>query len=206
MKNNTSQYTIFHVEPLEVHNKAQVLVYAHLTRKDLETVAHLENTLLEIYEQYKATTGFKKFERPTVVGVYLYTSEKLGRQNKAAWIGMLMKGPSDTDPKIRIDELKFRSQASLEANEGTRDEIELEELNKALFERGLELCSFSKRLGEIELDCIRKADKKYPDYGLQHQSYVNDLQEVAMKEICLVHDLNDEMLNKVHVFSMAYCK
>jgi hypothetical protein len=206
MENKMSEYVIFNVQPLELHNKAQVLVYAYLTRKILETEAHLENALLAIYEQYKDATGFKKFARPTVVGVYLYTSERLGKQDKAAWIGMLMKGPSDAAPNTRIDKLKFRSQSSLEASEGTEDEIEFEKLNKELFERGLELCSFNKRLGEIELACIHKADKKYPSYGLLHQAYVDELQEEARKEICQVHNLDDGILNKVNVFAMAFCK
>lgn len=206
MENETSEYVIFDVQLLEVPNKAQVLVYAHLTQQKLETKAHLENALLEIYELYKNTAEFKKFTHPTVVGVYLYTSEKLGKQNKAAWIGMLMKSPNDAAPKTRIDELKFRSQTSLEANEGTEDEIEFEKLNKVLFERGLELCSFNKRLSEIELECIHKADKHYPGYGLQHQAYIDELQEEATNEICRVHDLNDEILTKVNVFAIAYCK
>jgi len=202
----TSEYVIFDVQLLETHNKAQVLVYAHLVKKELETKAHLENALTEIYNQYKDTAEFEKFERPTVVGVYLYTSHRLGAQDKAAWIGMLIKGPNDAVPQIRIDELKFKSQTSLENNEGTEDEIELEKLNKLLFERGLELCSFSKRIGEIELACIRKADKKYPDYGAQHQAYVDELQELAMREIYLVHDLTDKMITQVNVFAMTYCK
>lgn len=206
MENKTSEYVIFDVQLLEVHNKAQILVYAHLTRPILETKAHLENALLEIYEQHKNIAEFKKFERPTVVGVYLYTSEKLGKQDKAAWIGMLMKGPNDAAPKTHTDELKFRSQTSLEANEGTKDEIEFEKLNKELFERGLELCSFNKRLGEIESACIRKADRKHPDYGIQHQAYIEELQEIAMREVCLVHDLDGETLTKVNVFAMAFCK
>jgi hypothetical protein len=206
MENETSEYVIFDVQLLEVHNKAQVLVYAHLTQQELETKAHLENALTEIYERYKDTIGFEKFARPTVVGIYLYTSEKLGKQNKAGWIGMLLKGPGDAAPNIRIDDLKFGSQTSLEANEGTEDEIEFEKLNKVLFERGLELCSFHKRLSEIESACIHKADQKHPGYGLQHQVYADELQAEATKEICRVHDLNDEILTKVNVFASAYCK
>jgi hypothetical protein len=206
MNNMTSEYVIFNVQLLEVHNKAQVLVYAHLVKRELETKAHLENALLEIYNQYKDVAEFEKFERPTVVGVYLYTSHRLGEQDKSAWISMLIKGPSNAVPQIRIDEFKFRSQTSLENNEGTEDEIEFEKLNKLLFERGLELCSLSKRIGDIELACIRKADKKYPDYGLQHQAYVDELQELAMREIYLVHDLTSEVVTKVNVFAIAYCK
>lgn len=206
MANTASEYSVFDTQKYEVHNKAQVLVYAHLTQQELGTKNEIENALTELYERYKNETGYQNFERPTVVGVYLYTSEKIGRESKSSWLAMLVKGPSDAEPQLHVDELKFKSLKSLDANEGTEDEIELENLNKVLFERGLELCSFNKRLKELHLACIHKADAKFPDYGPQHQAYIEKLWKETRNEIHAVHDTTDEILGKVDVFAMVYCR
>jgi hypothetical protein len=206
MENADAKYIIFKVEPLEVINKAQVLVYAHLKHQELGAQSELENALLEIYEQHKNIGGFKDFERPTVVGVYLYASEKLGRQDRSSWIAMLMKGPRDDKPQIRIDKLRLNGLTALESGQWTEEELALERLNKELFERGLELCSFSKRLDEIELDCIQKADKRYPNYGLEHMRYNDELLSEAMKEVYAIHDLTYDLVNRVHVFARTYCR
>lgn len=199
------QYIVFDKAKLEVHNKAQVVVSAYISSA-LGTQDDLRNALVNLYEQHKNEGGYQAFDRPTVVGVYLYTSEKLGRQEKSAWIGMLMKGPRDAQPRISINELKFNALTEEDSNQWTENTIAFEQLNRELFERGLELCSFSKRLGDIERDCIRKADEKFPEYGEKHIQYADDLMKEAMNEIYTTHNLDSSMVNKVHVFALSFCR
>jgi hypothetical protein len=206
MEDNASEYAIFDVQRLEVHDKAQVLVYAYLTQQKVATKEELERALTEIYQQYQDTVGFRRFKRPTVVSVSLFMSEELGKQNKAAWIGSLTKGPKDAEPILTIDVQKLEDLRAWEANEWTESTIAYEKLNRSLFHRGLELCSFNKRLGEIERECKRKADVRYPDFSVEHTPYVDELLAAATNEIKVVHHLDDELLHSVHVFARVHCR
>lgn len=199
------KYSVFNKVKSETRNKAQVLLYAYLEQEPT-TESELENTLIDLYEQNKNEDGYNNFDRPTVVGAYLFTSKKLGQQDKAAWIGMLMKGPNDAQPRISIDKLKLKGQRGLKDNETSEDEVVLANLNKTLAKRGLELCSFSKQLSDIELECIHKADRRYPDYGMDHMAYVDKLTEAEMVKIQKRHRLSDDIFTKVSVFAGVYCK
>jgi hypothetical protein len=206
MEDNASAYAIFDVQRLEEHNKAQVLVYACLTQQKVGTKQELERVLTQIYERYKDATGFRRFEQPTVVGVSLFTTAELGRQDTTAWIGWLTKGPKDAEPILTIDMLKLEDLRAWEANEWTESTIAYEQLNRALFDRGLELCSFSKRLREIGRECRRKADIRYPDFGVEHTPYAGELLAAATSEIKAVHNLDDDLLNKGHEFARIHCR
>ena len=204
MKNQASAYTIFDVQLSEVHNKAQVIVYAALSQQLVGTQESLEATLAEIYEQYKDTAGFRKFGLPTVVNAYLFTSEGLGRKDKSAHIAWLRKGPNEVEPIIKVDELRLADLRAWDANEWTEDTIAYEQLNRALFDKGLELCSLNNRLKQIEHECTRKADLRYPDFDLEHTTYNDELLSAALSEIKAVHNLDDDLLNSVHVFARAF--
>jgi hypothetical protein len=206
MEDNASEYAIFDVQRLEVHDKAQVLIYACLTQQKIGTREELERVLTAIYERYKDTTGFRRFERPTVVGVSLFTTAELGRRDKAAWIGWLTKDPQDAEPILHIDELKLADLRAWDANEWTESTIAYEQLNRSLFDRGLEVCSFNKRLREIERECGHKADRRYPDFGAEHTPYADELLAAAMSEIKAVHNLDDDLLHQVHGFARIHCR
>lgn len=199
------KYSVYDKVKSETGNKAQVLLYAFL-EEDADTETELENTLKDLYEQNKDEGGYQNFDKPTVVGVYLFTSEKLGRQDKSAWLGMLMKGPSDTEPRININSMKLKSQSALKDNETSEDERQLAALNKTLAKQGLELCSFSKLLGDIELECIHEADKKYPNYGMEHVDYVDKLNAVERNKLRKKYHLSADVFTKVNVFANVYCK
>lgn len=206
MTNKTSEYVVFDAQTSETHNKAQVLIYAALSQQKVGTKESLVAVLAEIYEQHKNTTGFNGFVRPTVLNVYLFTSEELGKKDKSAHIAWLRKGPNETEPIINVDESRLADLRAWDANEWTKDTVAFEVLNKTLFERGLELCSFNVRLREIEADCVRKATLRYPSFELEHTAYNNELLAIAMSEVKAVHDLDDALLSSVHVFAGVHCR
>ena len=205
VSNKALEYNVFDKVKSETNNKAQILVYAFLT-KDLNTKSEIEGFLSDIYEKNKNEAGYKGFSKPTVVGAYIFSSKKLAQQDKSAWTGMLIKGPGDIEPRISINDLKLKSQNGLKDNKKSEDEIALDLLNKSLSKKGLELCSFNKKLSDIELDCIHKADKKYPDFGTKHMEYVDKLTEVEMNKIRKKYHLNNDIFTKVSVFAGVYCK
>lgn len=200
-----SSYDILEEEKLETSNKAQLEEY--VVYKDSNfTKEALENILMEIYNEHSGKDLFKNFDNATVFGAYLYTSKEALEHDKGSWIGMLSKGPLDSKPEVSYNELKIQSLQGLYDNEKSKDEIALENLNEYLKIRGLELCSLSKQIDEIELDCIHKADKKYPDFGTEHSKYVKDLMKKERGRLVQQYELHDSVFTKIGVFAMAYCK
>jgi len=119
---------------------------------------------------------------------------------------MLMKGPSDSEPRISINNFKLNAQTGLNDDKQSKDEIALANLNKYLTKRKLELCSFNKEISDSELEVIHKADKKYPDYGEEHQAYSEKLMQSNMSRLKKKYKLDDSIFVRVSVFAMSYCK
>jgi hypothetical protein len=162
---------------------------------------------LEIYRKNKNKDLFKNFNAPTVFGIYMFTSEETLNSDKSSWICMLSKGPSDSEPKISFNDFKLKSLQGLNDNRKSEDEIALDDLNKYLKERGLELCSFYKQLGDMELECIHKADAKYPNYDYpEHGDYSDKLMKEERIKLMSKYDLVDSIFGRVAVFGMSYCK
>jgi hypothetical protein len=198
-------FKILNKEKYETGNKAQLKIYAYLLNKP-GTKEGLENTIINIYEENKNEGGYKNFTEPTVVTIYLFTSENKVKEMPDQWIAMLSKGPDDSMPRISIDDLKLKSQAGLNDTHKSEDEIELERLTKYLQKRGLKLCAFYKQIGDMELDCIHKADKRYPDFGINHGDYAEKLMVAERKKLIKKYKISDETLISVNVFGGSYCK
>lgn len=198
-------YKIQNKEKSEMGSKAQLKIYAYLTTEPT-TKEELENTINKIYIENKNESGYKNFISPTVMAIYLFTSENKIKEMPDQWIAMLSKGPNDIQPHISIDDLKLKSQSGLTDNNKSEDEIEMERLTKYLKQRGLELCTFYKRLGDMELDCIHKADKKYPDFGIKHSDYSEKLMEEERMKLKRKYNLSDDTFISVSVFGGSYCK
>jgi hypothetical protein len=61
-------------------------------------------------------------------------------------------------------------------------------------------------LKKMELDNIHKADAKYPDYGDKHMEMIDQLDAQSYKALRKKYNLNEDMLSKVSIFAMSYCK
>jgi hypothetical protein len=202
---NLLTYKIQNKEKSETNNKAQLKIYAYLTT-ELTTKEELENTINKIYLENKNESGYKKFNNPTVIAIYLFTSENKAKEMSDQWIAMLSIGPNDVQPHISIDDLKFKSQSGLADNNKSKDEIELERLNKYLQKRGLELCALHKQLRDMELDCIHKADKQFPNFGTKHDDYSEKLMKTERNKLKKKYKLSDDIFINVSVFGTSYCK
>ena len=88
----------------------------------------------------------------------------------------------------------------------SKDEIEFERLTKYFKDKGLDFYSFYKQIGDIKLDCIHIADKKYPDFGIKHDDYSYQLMEKERKKIKKKYKLSDDIFSEVGAFGMSYCK
>jgi len=198
-------YKVQNKKKSETNSKAQLKIYAYLTI-EATTKEELESTINEIYIDNKNESGYKNFTSPTVIAIYLFTSENKAKEMPDQWIAMLSKGPSDNQPRISIDDLKLKSQSGLTDNNKSKDEIELENLTKYLQQRGLELCTFYKQLGNMELECIHKADKKYPDFGVKHGDYSEKLMDEERAKMKRKYKLSDDTFVNVSVFGSSYCK
>lgn len=198
-------YSIISEEPTETTGKAQIVYHAHY-EDSVYTEEALEKILLDIYEQAKDRDLFKNFDSPTVIGAYLYASRETALNDESSWIAMLSKSPSNPDPRLSFNTLKLNGLNDLQSVEKSEDAIRYEELTQYLKERGLELCSFRKKLGKMEDECIRMADEKYPDYGEEHHKYSSQLMDERRKKLAAEHNLADSVFSEVVGLGMYYCK
>ena len=188
----------------ETLGKAQLLEYA-VYMDSVYTDDALKNTLMDIYSRNRNKDVFLSHDEATVIGVYLFTLKK-AYEDKSNWIAMLIKGPSDSEPIVSCNSFKVRALSDQNNQVKSKDEIELEKINGYLGKRGLELCSFSAQLLKMEQNHINAADAAYPDFGPEHFAMVDRLDEQFYRALKRKYKLSDDMLTKVHVFAMSYCK
>jgi hypothetical protein len=198
------RYEILNEEKLETSFKAQLIEYVFY-KDTLYTREALTSVVTEIYNLNRDKDVFDNYSRPTVIAIYLFTSVR-AIKDKSNWIAMLIKGPNDAEPRISINDFKVVALSNANNKSKSRDEIELEKLKKYLNERGLELCDFSDMLNKIALDNIHKADAKYPEYGDKHMAMVNQLDVQSNHDLKRKYKVSEDMMSKVSIFAMAYCK
>lgn len=200
-----SSYSTINSEKSEIPGKAQLKISAYLT-KNLTTEKEIKKILLYIYELNKHEGGYENFSEPTVIGIYLFTSKTLAQKDPSSWIGMLVKGPSDIEPRLSINNFKTMALTNLKDKKQSKDEIELEKLNKLLASKNLKLCDLNDQLNNFELESIHKADRTFPNYGKKHDDYSNKLINAEWKKIEKKYGLDESDLNKVGNYASAYCK
>ncbi len=198
------KYEVLNETKYETGYKAQLVEYAFY-KDTVYTKEALTNTVMEIYNLNRNKDVFENHDSPTVVGVYLFTSKE-AIKDKADWIAMLSKSPNDTEPIVSFNQFKLTALANLSDNIKSEDEIQLEKLKSYLKKRGLDLCTLSDMLKKLELDNIHKADAKYPDYGEKHMAMIDRLDAQSYRLLKKKYNLNEDMLSKVSIFAMSYCK
>lgn len=197
-------YVILEETPTETSNKAQ-LKYSVLYTDSIYSENKLKEVLENIYATAKTKDVFENFNAPTVVAIYLYTSKEAAEE-KSDWIAMLAKGPKDEKPRLSFNSFKINALQGLTDNTKSSDEISYEKLVAYLSERGLELCSFRNILRDNELQAIREADKKYPDFGDNHMTYSDSIIKAQNQELISKYNLADSIFLRVIVFGASYCK
>jgi hypothetical protein len=200
----SNNYEILSEDKYETSGKAQLLEYA-VYKDSIYTKDALEKIVIKIYDLSRDKNIFKHHDAPTVIGVYLYTSQNAFK-DKAEWIAMLTKGPNDSEPRVSFNDFKITALHGQSDSSKSDDEIELEKLKSYLKERGLELCTLSDTLKKVELDNIHKADAKYPDYGDKHMAMIEQLDAQFYESLKRKYKLNDNVITKVVIFAMSYCK
>jgi hypothetical protein len=198
-------YEIVTTEPYETKGKAQIKAYAAL-KSDSVSRATLTATLNDIYSSLKNYSQFKNFSSPTVIAVYLYTSKDKATNMQESWIAMLSKTPSDPEPRISIDDMKLTAVSGQNDNAKSEDEKKLEELKTYFSKRHTDLCTLYKTLYDLEGDCIKKADQKYPDFGIEHSNYSSKLYKQEKNKIFKKYNIHDSLSTYITVFGMNYCK
>lgn len=202
--NRSHYYEVISEEKMETSYKAQLIEYVWY-KDTVYTEDALRNAILEIYNINKDKNVFDSHDRPIVIATYLFTS-KAAMKDKSEWIAMMIKGPNDTEPNVSFNRFKVTALNNLKDDVKSQDEIELEKLTAYLNKRGLDLCSLADLLKKLELDNIHKADAKYPDFGTKHMEMVESLDLKAYKALRAKYNMNEDMLGKVSIFAMSYCK
>ncbi|CAH0185976.1 MULTISPECIES: hypothetical protein [unclassified Pedobacter] len=200
----TIKYEVINEQKLETSYKAQLIEYA-IYKDTIYTKEALEDAVLEIYNLNSIKDVFETHDKATVLAVYLFTSKEAFK-DKSNWIAMLIKGPNENKPRITYNDFKITALNNSADNVKTKDEIEVEKLKAYLQKRGLDLCILWEMLKKIELDNIHKADAKYPDYGDKHMALIDQLDEQSYRNLRKKYKLSDDMLSKVSIFAMSYCK
>lgn len=206
ISSHSPNYVIIEEERVETNGKAQLIEYVAL-KEESYSEENLKKVMLEVYYKNKDKDVFEKFDAATVFGVKVFTSEKIYKDDKSAWIAMLTKTLTHAEPSLSFNKRKIKSLSGLKDETKSKDEIILEKINNYLQERNLDLCSLNNHLGKIELDCIHKADAKYPNYDYpQHTDLTDKLIKQEREKLIKKYNLNDSIFIYVGVFSMSYCK
>ncbi len=200
-----AEYKILRTEPYETSNKAQVKCYAYLTT---DTISNdkLSATLTKIYNELQSYNDFKNFSSPTVIAIYLFTSQDKATNMTDSWIAMLSKSPSDNQPRISFNELQVKALEGSKNNEKSADEKKYDELIEYLKKRNTDLCFIYKTLYDLEGTTIKQADVKYPNFGVEHSDYQSKLYRQEKKKLFSKYSINDTLSSYITVFGMSYCK
>jgi len=182
----------------------RLMEYA-LYNDSIYTKAALENVLNYIYAKAKSKKLLNYKQTAKIIGIYLFASEEAYESDRSSWVAMLVKAPKDDYPKITFS-MKQLALEGLDNIAKSVDEIELDRLNKILKSRGLEMCSFTRIIDKINTENITKADKKYPDFGLDHMEYVDKPDNALYNKMMRKYKLSDKDLSRIIFFALVYCK
>jgi hypothetical protein len=93
-------HTVLKDELSETPGKTQVLQELLVSPEIAES--DLRSLLSARLEEANRRGGFRYHDRPTVVGIYAYSSKADAASGVGQWVGMLSKTPSSVRPDIRI--------------------------------------------------------------------------------------------------------
>lgn len=200
-----ANYIVLNADKSETTGKAQIKIVAYLT-KDFKDKSELETTLYHIYEAYRHVGGYIYYDEPTVVGIYLFETQKLAETDATAWLGMLQKGPLHSNPDVSFNRLRLNASLGLKDNILSEDEIQLAKIKKLLLPRGIDMCDLNQTVNDIELNSIHAADQLYPDYGLEHNDYSDKLIRQEVKKLQGKYKLTSDEIDRACFFASTYCK
>jgi len=189
-----TNYDILSVEKSNNSTRTYV-VYKDTNYSKIE----LEKVLIDVNKNNKDTNLY--------FTAYLFTSLNIAQTDKSAWISMLEKDPSNSEPVITFNEMKLSGIQEASDNIIDENDIALSNLKAHLSQKNVELCTLYNELSNMELGCSRQADLKYPEKGgLKHYEYTKELIGTERKKIAEKYNLNDTIFSTVAVFAMTYCK
>lgn len=92
--------------------------------------------------------------------------------------------------------LKYCAECGKLESENVKDS-----LNRILGPKKLDVCMVCSDLNAIDLACIKKADKKFPDFGIQHTEYSKQCQNESYLEYIKKYNLNQELFTQIIGFA-----
>lgn len=202
--NDITEYQIIKEDFKSSNKNTNVVEYIATYNKDDYSEEQIKNTLLSVYNN-ESKNVLKKDGVTYVFVIYLYTSNSIYEKGKSNWIGMFNKS-GDDEPTITINEFKSSSLNNLNDSTKSSDEIVLDNLNTYLKERNLDLCTFSREIEDMESKTLKEADKKFPNFGLNHTEYLERIRNKELKKMSEQYNIHDSIFTYVNVFSMSYCK
>ena len=98
----SDQFSVVEEEVTDKPFKSQIL--QHVIALSDPTKEQLQKELSRRYSALKARRGFTYQSAPNAVYIYVYRNEQQARAGRALWLGMLLKGSSDVEPTVVINE------------------------------------------------------------------------------------------------------
>lgn len=108
------------------------------------------------------------------------------------------------DNDVKIDTVKNNAITLNDTN--LEDNAFLHYFDSLFTKKNTTLCIVYKRLANIEDSTIHVADLKYPDFGIKHSEYQEQLYKKEYKKFFKSLNLNDSMVYYINAFSLKYCK
>ncbi|MBP2833817.1 hypothetical protein J8281_16600 [Aquimarina sp. U1-2] len=95
--------------------------------------------------------------------------------------------------KVKADKNKLEKQKLAQLKDS---------LNYSLSQKDLSVCKIITDISTIESNCIKEADKKYPDFGQKHNDYTYELIEKRTKEYLDQKQIDSITYDNIRLFIM----
>ena len=116
-------YKVLNKEVYDVPLKTQVTM--HVLYKDKLTKVGVDNFLKTLYQEINKSSGYKYHTHPTHIGIYVYDTEEVYRQDASQWVGMLIKLGENDDYKITIDNALTKNHKAVNKTESKKSSNEI---------------------------------------------------------------------------------
>lgn len=200
MLNESIEYEILEIKPYESSNKAQINVRAYIT-DDFKSKDELKNTAIKIKNNTINEVKFKNYSQATSFALFLYPG-KATAERQGMWLLKYAKAPVDLIYEFSYNDKMIEAQRI--KKEKSEDDIAFDKFNEKLSNKNTSICEIYNI--DYDLENIRKADKKYPNFGIKHSEYVSELNKKDKNKIFKKYNINKDDYVKITAFGMLYCK
>lgn len=200
---NAQSYKVLKIETSETNAKAQIDVIAYLT-EDFKSVELLKETAKKIHSETIDEGNFEEYNKANSYTLFLYPGKRMA-EKQLTWLLRYSKGPRDTNYEFMFDDIAIRPLKSSKESNKSEEQIAFEKLDEKLEEYNTSACDVYFEIIEYEDKNIEKADRKFPNFGMEHIEYLDELDSLEKGKLLKKHNLTEDEYSTL-TFGSVLCK